>query len=473
MIRRFLLLIILLSCQILSAQVIYVNAAASGANTGASWTNAYISLQDALTNSLSGNQLWVASGTYKPAPANYPDSCFNLKNGIEIYGGFNGSEISLNQRNYRTNVTILSGDIDNNDIASPAIVVNDIAGYNSQHILRIKKIDATALIDGFTFTAGCTNDTTPTEGGGAINIDTSYIQIINCTFQANKTQGSLGGGAIHNMGGSPKFINCRFISNRAGGVGGAFKTKYGSPVFTGCLFLNNKNLYSGGGAIQESSAFIELNNCTFVGNDSIALRNNASHPTVRNCIFWDNIGGEIVDEGTSSSTVSYSLISGGFTGSGNINANPIFVAPSDGDFQLSIGSPAIDAGNTDTSGLFLLDFDLNGNVRLAGTGIDLGAFEYQPASGIQSWQKNEIQFRIYPNPSNHSVTCDVSISTHTGIFIEVKDLTGRMVHFERFPQLSPGIHTISLELMDISSGIYSIAVKTSNLITLTQKLVIQ
>ena len=157
---------------------------------------------------------------------------------------------------------------------------------------------------------GCANDTTPTEGGGAINIDTSYITIINCTFQANKTHGSLGGGAIHNMDGSPKFINCKFINNTAGGVGGAFKTKYGSPVFTECLFLNNKNLYSGGGAIQESSAFIKLHNCTFIGNDSIALRNKASHATVTNCIFWANIGGEIVDEGTSVATVTYSIVNG-------------------------------------------------------------------------------------------------------------------------------------------------------------------
>lgn len=377
MIKKFLLLVIHLSSFTLPAQVIYINAAASGANNGSSWSNAYNNLQAALTNALPGNELWVAAGTYKPAPANYPDSCFNLKNDIKIYGGFNGTETNLNQRNFQTNTTVLSGDIDNNDLASPATAVTDIAGYNSKHIFRIKRIDATALIDGFIFTAGCANDTTPTEGGGAINIDTSYIQIINCTFQANKTHGSLGGGAIHNMGGSPKFINCKFVNNRAGGVGGAFKTKYGSPVFTGCLFLNNKNLYSGGGAIQESSASIQLNNCTFVGNDSIALRNNASHPTVINCIFWDNIGGEIVDEGTSSSTVSYSLINGGFTGAGNLNSNPLFIDAAGANFQLNSLSPAVDAGDADTTGLFLSAFDLNGNSRLAGTGIDMGAFEYQ------------------------------------------------------------------------------------------------
>lgn len=473
MIRIFFTIVFLWIYTLLPAQVIYINSAATGSNNGASWSNAYTNLQTALSNAAPGNQLWVATGTYKPAPPNYPDSSFNLKNGIEIYGGFNGSETTLNQRNHQTNITILSGDIDNNDLTSPAGAVTDIVGYNSKHIFRIKKIDASALIDGFTFTAGCANDTIPTEGGGAINIDTSYMQIINCTFQANKTHGSLGGGAIHNMGGSPKFINCRFINNRAGGVGGAFKTKYGNPVFTGCLFLNNKNLYSGGGAIQESSAAIELNNCTFIGNDSIALRNNASHPIVKNCIFWDNIGGEIVDEGTSSSTVSYSLVNGGFTGPGNINTDPLFADPSAGNFQLSTGSPAVDAGSTDTSGLFLPGFDLNGNVRLTGTAIDIGAFEYQLSSAISSPQKDEILFSVYPNPTNHNITCDVSIGAYTDISVEIKDLTGRTIHSENFPRLSPGMHSIPIELTDISCGIYSIAVKTSNLITSNQKLVIQ
>lgn len=473
MIKKSLLLTILIIHSTLQAQVIYVNAAASGSNNGSSWTNAYINLQDALTNALPGNQLWVAAGTYRPAPANYTDSCFNLKNGIEIYGGFSGSETSLNQRNHQTNITILSGDIDNNDLTSPAVAVTDIAGYNSKHIFRIKTVDATALIDGFTFTAGCANDTKPTEGGGAINIDTSYIHIVNCTFQANKTHGSLGGGAIHNMGGSPKFINCKFINNRAGGVGGAFKTKYGSPVFSGCLFLNNRNLYSGGGAIQESSAAIELNNCTFIGNDSIALRNNASHPIVKNCIFWDNIGGEIVDEGTSASTVSHSLINGGFAGLGNLNSNPLFIDAAASDFQLSSLSPAIDAGNADTTGLFLSAFDLNGNSRVAGTGIDIGAFEYQLSSAIGPPQKDEIASRIYPNPATHSITCDVSISSATDIFVEIRDVTGRMVHSENFQQLSPGSHKIPVKLKHISSGIYSISIQTTNRISLSQKLVIQ
>ena len=475
MIRKQLLILVILLTGLakMSAQTIYVSSSASGLNNGSSWVNAYNSLQTALSNASPGHQLWVVAGIYKPTPVNNPDSSFNLKNGVKIYGGFNGTETGLNQRNWKTNITILSGDIDNNDLASPADIVSDIIGYNSKHILRIKIIDSAAVLDGFIITAGCANDTTPTEGGGAINIDTSYITIANCTFQANKTYGSLGGGAIHNMDGSPKFINCKFINNTAGGVGGAFKTKYGSPVFTGCLFLNNKNLYSGGGAIQESSAFIKLNNCTFVGNDSIALRNNASHATVTNCIFWANIGGEIVDEGTSVATVSYSIVNGGYTGTGNSGADPLFVDQSAGHFQLSSTSPAINAGKSDTSGLFLNAYDLDGNNRIEGAFIDIGAFEYQSVSAHTSGSGVETSFNIFPNPSNKNITCIVKTDTPSDLLIEVMDITGKIVYRINYHQLPSGNNKLPLKLDDIGKGVYIISLKNSRQIYLKQKLIIQ
>ena len=155
MIRKQLLMLVILSTGLtkMSAQTIYVSSSASGLNNGSSWTNAYNSLQTALSNASPGHQLWVVAGTYKPTPVNNPDSSFNLKNGVKIYGGFNGTETGLNQRNWKTNITILSGDIDNNDLASPASIVSDIIGYNSKHILRIKTIDSEAILDGFVITA--------------------------------------------------------------------------------------------------------------------------------------------------------------------------------------------------------------------------------------------------------------------------------------------------------------------------------
>jgi hypothetical protein len=86
-----------------AAGTIYVDFDAIGAATGANWTDAYTSLQDALTAATSGDQIWVAEGIY------YPDvgsglidddrtETFTLVDGVGIYGGFIGTESSVGER---------------------------------------------------------------------------------------------------------------------------------------------------------------------------------------------------------------------------------------------------------------------------------------------------------------------------------------------------------------------------------------
>ena len=72
---------------------LYVNAGASGSNTGLDWKNAFTNLQDALsyTNSLSLTEIWVAAGVYKPTSTTARDISFSMKNGVTIYGGFVGT----------------------------------------------------------------------------------------------------------------------------------------------------------------------------------------------------------------------------------------------------------------------------------------------------------------------------------------------------------------------------------------------
>ena len=121
-----------------------------------SWANA-CTLQTALTSAVSGDEIWVAAGTYKPTTGTDRSATFQLKNGVAIYGGFAGTETARDQRNPVANLTILSGDIDNNDSQTPIITdLTTVTGNttNSYHVVT----GATgATLDGFTITAGNAN----------------------------------------------------------------------------------------------------------------------------------------------------------------------------------------------------------------------------------------------------------------------------------------------------------------------------
>ncbi|MCH8821866.1 MAG: hypothetical protein IH984_00005, partial [Planctomycetes bacterium] len=111
-------------------------------------------------------------------------------------------------------------------------------------------------------------------------------------------------------------------------------------------------------------------------------------PTVTNCILWGNVPNEIADDVGSSTTASYSDIAGGFPGVGNIDADPLFVDPDNGNLRLQPGSPCIDAANNNAV-LNGIETDLDGNSRFievpstpdTGLGdcpiVDMGAYEFQ------------------------------------------------------------------------------------------------
>jgi hypothetical protein len=125
---------------------IYVDVNATGGNNnGTSWANAFTDLQDALDESSSCSEVWVAEGTYKPQDSNG----FYAGYGLNLYGGFDGTETSRSQRDWTSNETILSGDIGN---------VND-PNDNATSVLVAISSDGT-VIDGFTITKGRGDGTT-------------------------------------------------------------------------------------------------------------------------------------------------------------------------------------------------------------------------------------------------------------------------------------------------------------------------
>jgi len=405
----------------------YVDDDATGENNGSSWADAYNYLQDALAAAWRGDEIRVTQGVYKPdqgvgiTPGDR-EATFQLKNGVTVKGGYAGFDSQdPNERDIYAYETILSGDLVCNDrvLNDPRKLLNDPCRVeNSYHVVTGSRTDETAVLDGFTITAGnddshyydpwhgwvtfgkgggmynyvgnpkvtkCTftENSSNWVGGGMYNYQ-SNATLANCIFSKNSADE---GGGMFNFEGNPMIAKCTFIANSASQAGGGIYNLQLSPTITNCTFSCN-SAYQGGGLCNSWSSSPRLINCTFAANS--ANRGNAlacdsffgppRDVQVINCIIW----GGIWHKDTSTIAVTYSDVKGGWPGDGNINADPYFVEPGywdvngvwvDGDYHLLGGSPCIDTGDP----CYVAEpneTDLDGNPRIVGIAVDMGAYEF-------------------------------------------------------------------------------------------------
>jgi parallel beta-helix repeat protein len=387
----------------LPAGVYAVKAGGSGTGDGSSWGNASGDLQAVINAASAGEEIWVTEGTYKPnrqaqaLGTETPDNrhnAFVLKEGVKIYGGFTGNESARTARNWKNNVTILSGDIGTPGVASD----------NSHHVVIIagdsaNQITNAAVLDGFTISGGygntnvnitVTGQLINTNYGGGIHI-TGYAKPIleNLIIRDNET--TTGGGGIYtkSIDADPDIRNCIISNNTAnpGNGGGLYAEASSGGTLTNVLISGN-DAYNGGGVY--TSVSLRLNNVTIVENSITASGTNAysgflnasATPQVFNCLIWGNTGGSGNSGGQYGSIVySSTLVQGLPAGGGLLDGNSptdasLFVDYASGDYHLKTGSEAINAGNN-SNFPSIPSVDLDGNTRIVNTTIDLGAYEYQ------------------------------------------------------------------------------------------------
>lgn len=280
--------------------IICVDADAAGMVTGLSWTDAFTNVQDALAMAWPGSEIWVAEGVY------YPDegwgqinddrtATFTLRDGVAIYGGFVGNEAQREQRDWVAHPTILSGDIDGNDVNSDGNYIAetwaDIQGDNAYHVVTGLGELETARLDGFIITAGNADSEYPNNegyGGGMFNSYVSGLDLANLIFSGNYA--TTGGGMLNEQS-SLTLVNSTFRGNQSGLLGGGLHNYYGSVVLTDVTFLDNHSQWSGGGMFNEYSDSI-LTGVTFSDNLAVerggGLYNYESSPLLTDVIFSGN-----------------------------------------------------------------------------------------------------------------------------------------------------------------------------------------
>ena len=362
--------------------IVYVNKNATGLNNGISWIDAFVNLQDGI-NACGASEVWVAAGTYLPSkdangnetPTNLRSKTFLLKNGVSLYGGFNGTETLLSQRNWTTNPTILSGDLNNNDDVT--IVNNNLTFSNNDenvfHVVLTFNLTTITNLDGFTVKSGNAN-------GGFTLVDLGFgFDFLNRN-----------GAGIYSTSCNVylKITNTALVNNFAENLGGGFYNNFSDTSLDNVIITNNKALKGGG--IYNRYSKSKLTNVTLANNiaseNAHGIYNYSSVPVIKNTIIRSNllpIVSSFVNFAGPIASITTSNIQDGYVGTGNIDSDPLFTDIADPDgadnifmtaddgLRLSCGSACYNAGVTATTD----GIDILGNPRVAFTNVDMGAYE--------------------------------------------------------------------------------------------------
>ena len=297
-----------------------VDSGATGTNSGScdsDWVNAYTSLKTALTNASSGHAIWVKKGTYTPGTSR--TSTFQMKDGVDVYGGFAGNEdpaeFDLADRDFTANPTTLSCEIGGGQFSDNCYHV--VTGSRTG-----REITGHFTLDGFTVSSANADATTwPHKNGAGFTTYTLNAQsagtatVANCIFTNNKARIAVG---FYVLRAGVDFVDCLFDSNEAfgnsitgsGGAGGLVSGQYSTNVssFTNCVFSNNRSTgsstYGNGAGVALTENDTAFENCLFYENSTnggnggaVSIRTTAApgassaSPTFINCTFADNDAG--------------------------------------------------------------------------------------------------------------------------------------------------------------------------------------
>ena len=276
----------------------YVDIDSTASNPdGLSWATAFKTVQQGIDSAYQAVQVdggdsvcdvWVVEGTYYVFQSVREDT-ITLRPGVHLYGGFIGTETSRDERDWKTNETVLEGCKE--EVAPDAGFMDKYKVYHVVTGSDLSVIDGFTVIGGSTIWGGAGTPLPVDYFGAGLNNKNSSTNVRNCIFNLNE---SSNGGAIYNENSSSKISNCTFKKNGSMGEGGAISNINSAPTIANCIFEGNWARWGGGIYNKDSSTTVI--DCTFskntAGSTGGGMSNDGSSSTVTGCIFSGNTASE-------------------------------------------------------------------------------------------------------------------------------------------------------------------------------------
>jgi hypothetical protein len=352
---------------------------------------------------------------------------FTITNGASDY--FGGGVFIENGSTVRNNIIVYNESSRGGGIHSvgDAVIADNVIGKN--HV-TVAGGGIITYGGGFTVERNIIGENTSDTYGGGIHIEDSEYVIIRDNIITGNHSSSHGGGIV-------------FYTDDSGGQ------------LSGNLIAGN---------ITDNGCAVDLNFGEYdISNNTICNNSGTSHSVIFeqyciavlvNNIFWDSGDQPIYFDSTSTVSVNYCDVRGGFSGAGNIDSYPIFVDTANGDFHLQAGSPCIDAGDPDSP----LDPD--------GTRADMGAFYFDQLVRIdESGSELPVLFRLFdnhPNPFNATTQISFELPESRQVTLTIYDLLGRKITTLTDGYLQAGAHNIVFDASELASGVYFYQLRAGN-----------
>lgn len=254
---------------------IYVKKDATGNRTGLTWQDALPTIQGALdiVSAHPGvGEVWVAGGVFHPSSPRFPNSsrsvCFRIPSGLVIRGGFGGDETSPDERDLDANVTILSGDLNDDDQGA---FDDPSRGENAFNVVCVIDAADEVQIDGFTIERGNANKPDPqtfNRSGAGVFVEDSVVVIKHCRVRNNFA--TIGAGLFLDASNAACDVavqDCEFRENQVSDNGGAIENGEGILSVDSTMFEGNwaRSEDSRGGAIHGYGEF-QITESDFIDN---------------------------------------------------------------------------------------------------------------------------------------------------------------------------------------------------------------